>query len=87
MLISDGAENEAWLVHEPVVLAFDLHNVGMPGDQPERPVAVGFRPMHRRAASQAGKQRVIGRLIDVRPGICDRLADCPVVHRRLRRRP
>ena len=48
LLVEVGLQQEwAWVIGEQVVLAFDLHDVGVLGDRPERPVPGLVDPGHR----------------------------------------
>ena len=64
-------QHRARLVHETVVLALDVDDVGVLRDRPEGRIAFGLEPHDRRLAAHRGEERVQSRRIRVRLRIGD----------------
>ena len=61
-----GGEQRARRVAEVLVVALDIEDVGVPGDRPERPVALRLHPHDRVLASQHPARGVEPLLVRVR---------------------
>jgi hypothetical protein len=58
-------QQRTWVIGEQIVLPFDLHDVGVFGDRPERPVLGNVHPGHRSVGTAVSQRLVQSLLIGV----------------------
>jgi hypothetical protein len=79
-----GRQQRAGCAEKQVIGTFDVHDIGMFGDRPERPIRAPVDQRHRRVGAQVGHRCVQPRLVgvggrvgeDLRRFIDDRRAHC-----------